>query len=712
MKRSSDLAVSLPARVVLSVILLVVLTVLLVGLPAIMQIQAELNRQSAARAESGAQVAALLLEAERARLEQAALLASSRPTLLSLIENPSLEKTSMAAYLKTLQQGASVDALVICSPQHTLFAAAGDPVPDENRICQNARQASFVWDSQEEMVWLAAIQDVDTQILGSGRWQTLTLRRLDETFADFLSRQAGMDIILQANNLLVASSLNISKTSLSALIPGENFLTIPDKADSGSHRYRIARQESGVPDLSVTAALDLSEFENTSRELTNRILLGMAAASLTGSVLGMWAAGSLTRPLENLRRSAEGLRHGDLFTPVRTTSPLREIQQVSFALEEARAALQHSLSQLQQEKDWNAHLLDSIVEGIITIDRAQRITFFSPGASRITGLVEKKVLGKQLAEVITAPGLAELLHQAGIGGQEQGKLTHIPYQRGGDRQVERTLSVSTAPLHTVEGGGKVVVLRDVTENERLHRLTGDFLANITHEFRTPLAALAAATDLLIDQAVEEPVSSDINNMLSNLRLSIVNLQMLTDNLLEGANMESGRFEISPRATELDEILEPAAAIMRPLIEKYGQRLTIENAVEPQTTVLVDPVRTRQALTNLLSNAARFGPDQGVVMIKADLDTDRRFVRIFVKDQGPGLPVGTAASERLFQRFAHLANTGGRSEAGAGIGLSVVKAIIETQGGLVGAENDPDGGAAFWFTLLVSSEEKDEDSGSG
>jgi two-component system phosphate regulon sensor histidine kinase PhoR len=708
MKLPQNLFASLPTRVVLSVIFLVILTVTVVGLPAILQTNAELERQTTARAESGAQVMALLIEAERAELSQATLLASSRPTLQSLLSETAIETGTVLEYLETLRHGIGVDGLLLCGQgrafatgaEESMYGAGAD---QPGGACAVIEEKFLLSGSpvRAGAAWLVVQREMENLPESAGNWRILAGHRLDASMAEQMALQAGLDVILLVNKQPVAASLAELLRELPAGVSVDMNLEVSSPPGQPEN-FRLSVQETQLAGLEIAAALNLSEFEAASRQLTWRIGLGMAAAALAGSLLGVWAAGSVTRPLENLRRSAEGLRHGDLFTPVRTRSPLREIQQVTFALEEARAALQHSLSQLQHEKEWTAHLLDSIVEGIITLDRSGRVVFFSPGALRIFGLTEEQVLGRSLPDVIDAPGLAELLARIADSPQSPAQLSQFAYRRPGPSGIERTLSISTAHLQAPEAGGMAIVVRDVTEDERLHRLTGDFLANITHEFRTPLSALAAATELLVEQAVEERVGEDMQRMLDNLRLSILSLQTLTDNLLEGASIESGRFRVSPRPAGLQDTLETAAATMRPLVEKYGQVLQVVIAEGTPKWVSVDPVRTRQVLANLLSNAARFGREGGIVQLTARPADDVRFVKIAVSDQGAGLPESAGNGDMLFQRFARLSPAEGRAEAGAGIGLSVVRAIVEAQGGRAGAANNPAGGAIFWITVQAEA----------
>jgi signal transduction histidine kinase len=180
-------------------------------------------------------------------------------------------------------------------------------------------------------------------------------------------------------------------------------------------------------------------------------------------------------------------------------------------------------------------------------------------------------------------------------------------------------------------------------------------------------------------------------------LGVLSLQTLVDNLLESASIEAGRFQVSPRPSNLGEIIAEAIRMMQPLLDKRGQHLVVElPAAIP--VVRAAPRRTVQVLVNLLSNANKYGPDDSEIAIGATVD--KGWVRVTVADQGAGIPQRQRAD--LFRRFVHPDTASDNALNGAGLGLSVVKAVIQAHGGEVGIEDRPGGGAVFWFTLPTGS----------
>ncbi|GAB4396742.1 MAG: hypothetical protein OHK0052_18400 [Anaerolineales bacterium] len=187
-------------------------------------------------------------------------------------------------------------------------------------------------------------------------------------------------------------------------------------------------------------------------------------------------------------------------------------------------------------------------------------------------------------------------------------------------------------------------------------------------------------------------------LVNALHLGTLGLQTLVDNLLEGASIESGQFRVLPHACSLPEIIAEVTATLQPLCEKYEQPVSLH--LPPNLpAVQADPRRTAQSLVNYLSNAIKWNPARGNISIH--VVQQENALHLTVADEGPGLPPD---QPDLFRRFVYKHSGSGRAEYGAGLGLSVVKAIIEAQGGQVGAHNRPEGGAAFWFMLPLAEPE--------
>jgi signal transduction histidine kinase len=240
-----------------------------------------------------------------------------------------------------------------------------------------------------------------------------------------------------------------------------------------------------------------------------------------------------------------------------------------------------------------------------------------------------------------------------------------------------------------------MVIRDVSQDEYVHRLLGDFMANITHEFRTPLAALEASVELLLDN-LSSLSRDEIQELLVSLNLGIIDLQTLIDNLIESASIEAGRFRVSVQSTPFEAILKDAIGIVRPLADKYSLQVVYPEPAA-RSMVLADHRRSVQVLVNLLSNAIKHSPQNGCIRIDYQVQDDKLFAEVI--DEGSGFTADQR--DNLFRRFSHLDTSDERARHGAGLGLSVVKAIVEAQHGEVGLGDTSQSGTRIWFSIPLS-----------
>ena len=438
-------------------------------------------------------------------------------------------------------------------------------------------------------------------------------------------------------------------------------------------------------------ALSAEQIVDIQETWLQTLAVSVGLVILLVSIVGFFSARRIAAPLVRLTESAARLSRGDLSSPVSVESNLHEVNLVAQTLEQARVDLQSTLTSLQREKAWIEHLLQALVEGIVTLDEDNCITFFSAGAERITGWKRADVLHRHCDYVFrlteTEGKFSDLIPAPG----ERQKM----WVQLADRQPA-ALSITRATLAPPEAEGTqaALVFRDVSEEEAVQQLMGHFLANISHEFRTPLTALEASVELLVDQA-EQLSEEELQRMLNWLHLGILNLQTLVDNLLASASLEAGRFRVTPRPARLESIVTEATQLMKPLLDKYDQELLISWPADVPL-VYADEPRIVQVLTNLLSNANKHGPEGSDIQIEIVPDPEE--VRVLVSDEGPGIP--SEQRENLFHRFVQTESASDKGKYGIGLGLWVVKAIVEEHGGQVGVKDGPADKTSFWFTLKI------------
>jgi signal transduction histidine kinase len=341
-------------------------------------------------------------------------------------------------------------------------------------------------------------------------------------------------------------------------------------------------------------------------------------------------------------------------------------------------------------------VLQGVVEGVYAVDTDRRIRYLNPQAAKMLGAPAEELIGKFCGDVLKPRDVEGRrpcdfrcpIYTARDDGKSQA-TEHL--QAGG---VPRTVVItSAAPV----GGLQMQVLRDETELEAVRRARDSVLANISHEFRTPLSAQLASLELMLD-GLESIPRERLGELLESLQRGTLRLTRLIDNLLESVRIESGQLGIRRQPVALAQVVEDAQDLMIGLLTQRRQDLRI--ALPDDLPVITgDAPRLTQVVTNLLANASKFGPEDSEITIGAAKRDGG--VELWVEDAGPGAPELEGTS--IFERFYRAADQE-PDPKGLGLGLWIVKSIVERHGGEVRAARTPEAHTRFSVTLPIG--EKD------
>ena len=661
-----------------------------IGLPVLLLINRQASSQTQLLLNQATLTTRAFLASETADLQNLALLTSQRPTLRRLLQEGDI--SALESYLDTLRAGAGLDLILVCA-DGLAVQGIGEGI-SLNDLCQSNTQSGYIAQASGDDFYMhtaAALESPHKVVVG--KKISLLLRELQEE-TGLLYLLVQNDRVLRSSNPAVVVPPTRMADLQNSAAQSDNSSLLQGAIPLNDHLYitEVLAIDSS-PNLQLVNALNVDNQIAIQQELTRTLTWSLFFIVLLAFGLGVWQSQRISRPIVDLAEAAGKFRQGDLDAPVAIQAPVLEISQLANTLEDARIALQHSMQQLQAEKAWMEHLLNSIVEGTLTLDAQNRITFASAGVGKIIECEPNQIIAHKVDEVFLAPD-GEVTFSQQLPSVGQQRRVSIKLASG----QERLLSISKANLlpPVASDANRALVIRDVTNEEYIHRLLGDFMANITHEFRTPLAALEASSELLLDN-LHSLSQTETKDLLVSLNLGIINLQTLIDNLIEAASIEAGRFRVSVQPVPFKDILREAQDIMQPLIERYELRLT--SAPVPESIlVMADRRRTVQILVNLLSNAIKHSPANGLIRINHAVEA--HWLRVEVIDEGGGVPL--AQRDNLFRRFSHLETPIERARQGLGLGLSVVKAIVEAQQGEVGVADQAEGGNCFWFTLPLSN----------
>ncbi len=683
-------------------LLVMLLVVLMTTVPAVVVTYLQLERQVWLRVEA-AQASTLALYAdERRRIAEMAALVARRPTLCALVEQGDTE--ALLPYLEEMRQGVRVESLAVVSQSRGALASAAASSWDFAALAAQARpSADFVVSgSPPHLLIVAADMFSPPPGCDPGDVTLVAVQTLDSVWMGSLAERTGV-----AQSLIVAD-VRIATSLAAAPDWSLNPSAAHQVAESGSACCTRGSSPGQVYYVGLSPLLDssgqvvaLSEVALPGRAIQAEmigaiaILLGMTAlAALIGFRLTVRLARRISQPLTQLAGAAARMGAGDLESPIMRPFRIREIDALARQLERARQARRQARQLNQRQRQRIEALLEATHDGIITLDGAGRVTSVSLAAEQIIGARAFDLLEKRALEVFRpAPGevttIAHLL-QPPPGAPP---IRHLVVLNGSDGPITLDIFASWLEPDPALPGvrERVIVFRDISEEAAVEALRGSFLANVSHEFRTPLASVIASAEVLVEEFAT--LSRDeLSHLLDSIQSGTRHLRTLVDNLLESASVEAGRFRVSYRPTQLTSILDELTRTMEPLLRRRGQSLEIVLPHE-LPTIYADPERLSQVLINLVANASKFAPAAKPVTIT--LTQQAESVTIVVLDCGPGLPTGDFGD--LFQRFVTGPRTHG-AQYGIGLGLSVVKAIVEAHGGQVGAENRPEGGARIWFTL--------------
>ncbi len=424
----------------------------------------------------------------------------------------------------------------------------------------------------------------------------------------------------------------------------------------------------------LRVAMPLDQVDLVVERSQRSVLVAALLALLLGIGLAYLAGRSITRPLTETAQAARTIAAGG--TPRFPRSGIPDMDAMVGALRGMHEELDARFDQLRRRQAETEAMVNAMVEGVISCDPRGRVLTANPAARRLLNYGDAQSL----------PPLQLLFHdkaaREAVGATLSGQAV-------ADREVqldERTCLLSARPLPE---GGAVIVLHDLTDLRRLETIRRDFVANVSHELKTPLTSISGyAETLLADQTGDGVSRKFLETILANAR----RMQRLVDDQLDLSRIESGSWRPSPRAVGADAALRDAwASLEVPARGVPGFRVEIKPGAE---ALFVDPEALRQVLSNLYDNARRYTGNDG--RITATAEPENGGVRISVSDTGSG--IGTDHLPRIFERFYRADPSRARAEGGTGLGLAIVKHLVEAHGGRVAAESDLGRGTTIsvWF----------------
>jgi two-component system phosphate regulon sensor histidine kinase PhoR len=465
--------------------------------------------------------------------------------------------------------------------------------------------------------------------------------------------------------------------------------------------YQAVRyEEADGQSIIIRLAVPLSEINLSVSELRQRLLIASIVMLLIGAIASLGFARMFAARIERLKDFSQRIAEGN-FRPLLREGPRDELSDLADSMNQTAARLDLEIRMLSGERNRSSAILRSMVEGVAVIDAEERLVFYNRAFSEIFGVQTATAEGRPLIEVVRNAELVGLIRRALRGGE--GLQNDISM---GIVQMQ-SFSATAAPVKALEPAngeddaaaakpsGAVVVLHDVTELRRLERVRQDFVANVSHEFKTPLTAIQGFAETLLSGALDDPANN--RRFLDIIRNHAIRLARLTNDLLKLARIEAGKLEVEFFPVGLMELIEGCAETT--LLKASRKQITLEIGVPPGLPpVRGDASLLRDVLQNLLDNAIQYTPAGGHIHVTAE--AKGREAVITVSDTGIGIP--TSDRERIFERFYRVDAARSREAGGTGLGLSIAKHIVEAHNGRLWVESVIGEGSKFFFSIPITS----------
>jgi two-component system phosphate regulon sensor histidine kinase PhoR len=426
-------------------------------------------------------------------------------------------------------------------------------------------------------------------------------------------------------------------------------------------------------------------------------LVGVCALLLVaGIALVFFFSRVFSSRIQTLKNFSSRIGAGD-FRPIELDGPPDELSDLGNSLNQTAAQLDREMRLLSGERNRSSAILRSMVEGVAVVDPQERMVFCNRAFSEIFNVNPSSGEGHALIETVRNSELLALIRKALRG--EEGLQSEIAM---GIAQIQY-FSVSATPVRAIDPAstvppkisGAVVVLHDVTELRRLERVRQDFVANVSHEFKTPLTAIQGFTETLLGGALDDPKNNV--RFLHIIRNHAVRLARLTDDLLKLARIEAGKMEVEFFSVGLMELIEGCAETA--LMKANKKQITLDIEIPPGLPpVRGDAELLRDVLQNLLDNAIQYTGTGGRIRVTAEAGP--RDATVTVADTGIGIPL--ADQERIFERFYRVDAARSREAGGTGLGLSIAKHIMEAHGGRLWVESEVGKGSRFSFSIPLAA----------
>ncbi|MDF2671069.1 MAG: histidine kinase [Paenibacillus sp.] len=440
-------------------------------------------------------------------------------------------------------------------------------------------------------------------------------------------------------------------------------------------------------------SMSLEEVENTINTLWWGLIGGLLIVFVIAGAVSYRIAYQLTRPLEKMTRVAVQITNMNYKSRVHIRNQ-DEIGQLGQAINTMADSLYVQMNRIKENETRLSSVLDNMISGVVMIDEHGDIVLLNRQAEEILGFSSRELLGKPFDHAKQPFELIQMIQECRDRNERIREEMNFYFPE------ERVLEVNLVPMIQIdqEWAGLVIVLHDITAIRRLEKVRSEFVANVSHELKTPVAAVKGFAETLLAGAMNDPAIA--KQFLQIIYDESERLNRLIGDILELSKIESKRIPLQFSPVHLNSFLGKTMEMMRTEAEKKSIDLTVQ--ANEDLYLEADEDRLGQIIINLLSNGINYTPEGGKVKVKVmsiigdNQEAER--IRIVISDTGIGIPKKDLP--RIFERFYRVDKARSRSSGGTGLGLSIVKHLIELHKGTIRVESDLGIGSRFTIELPI------------
>jgi two-component system phosphate regulon sensor histidine kinase PhoR len=429
-------------------------------------------------------------------------------------------------------------------------------------------------------------------------------------------------------------------------------------------------------------SLPLTDIYSTMGHINAAIAVGALIAAALGILLAFQITRITVDPIKKLTDVSREMAEGNLNQEIVAASR-DEVGDLARAFNRMALKLKEAMSLVTAERDRMAIVLESMGDAIFVVDGEGRVTMTNKAAEKVLQVPRDATTGRHFIEAVRDYEIDALLQRCLKEREQQTGLVEI-------RSKRQLLGVIVTPFQ--EDSGCLLLIQDLTELRRLETVRRDFIANLSHELRTPIASLKALGETLNEGAIDQPTVA--RDFMGKMNAEVDRLAQMVQEMGDLSRIESGEAPLQKSPVNVTEVVSRAVERLKAQSERAGLQIKVDIA-SGLPSVSADGSRIEQVLVNLIHNAIKFTPTGGRVTVSAKAEGDRLIVS--VSDTGVGIPEDDLP--RVFERFykADRARAGG----GTGLGLAIAKHVVEAHGGRIWVESVEGRGATFSLGLPLA-----------